>query len=103
MTLPCFTAGQRDFPFAMSGTQREDLDDQLEQLPLILDLAAAEAAWDAYQESLIDEQPFTFLYNLDRLSGVNRRIRGEVLDIRGEWVNLKDWWIPSDERRRGAR
>ncbi len=100
---PLFHSGQLDFPFAMSGTQREDLDDQLEQLPLILDLAAAEAAWDAYQESLIDEQPFTFLYNLDRLSGVNRRIRGEVLDIRGEWVNLKDWWIPSDERRRGAR
>ena len=86
-------------PYAMSGTRRWDVDGYLERLPLMLDPEAAEPEWDAYQELIVDEQPFTFLYQSDRLSGVNKRVRGLDMDIRSEWVSVKDWWIPSDERR----
>ena len=94
---------EADGQIAFSGTQRSDIDQYLEQLPLILDPAAAKPAWDAYQELLVDEQPFTFVYQSDRLYGVNTRVRGMIMDIRSEWVSVKDWWIPSSERRRGAR
>ena len=80
-----------------------DIDHYLDRLPLILDRDEAKPMWAAYQDLLVDEQPFTFLYQLDRLVGVNERIQGVVMDVRGDWLNLKDWWIPSDERRRGAR
>ncbi len=90
-------------PYAWSGTQRPDIDGYLERLPLILDRDTAKQMWNEYQELLVDEQPFTFVYQSDRLDGVNKRVRGMVMDIRGEWVNVRDWWIPSDERRGRAR
>ena len=97
-----FHSKEIDSPFAWSGTRRPEIDELLEQLPLIVDPDVAETATDALQELLVDEQPFTFLYQLERLEGLNKRIRGAVLDVRGEWVNLKDWWIPSAERKRYA-
>ncbi len=87
-------------PYGFSGTQRLDIDDYLDRLPLIMDPDDAQRMSDEYQELLVDEQPFTFLYQLDRLAGVNKRVRGMVIDIRGEWVSARNWWIPPDERRR---
>ena len=51
--------------------------------------------WYEGQRLLAEEQPFTFLFRPERLVGVNTRIPDVVMDIRGEWVNVKDWWIPS--------
>jgi peptide/nickel transport system substrate-binding protein len=98
-----FHSDRVDGPSGWSGTRRPDIDRYLDRLPLMLDRDDAKPMWAAYQNLLVDEQPFTFLYQLDRLDGVNKRIQGVVMDVRGDWVNLKDWWIPSDERRRGAR
>ena len=98
-----FHSEEIDGPAAWSGTQRPDIDDYLERLPLILDPDSAKSMWNEYQELLVDEQPFTFLYQRDRLAGVNKRVRGMVMDLRGDWVEVRNWWIPSDERRRGAR
>jgi peptide/nickel transport system substrate-binding protein len=98
-----FHSDHVDGPNALSGTRRADIDRALERLPLIADPEEQRAGWDAYQELLIDEQSFTFVYQPDRLVGVNKRVRGVVMDIRGQWLNVKDWWIPSDERRRGSR
>ena len=98
-----FHSEEIDGPAAWSGTQRPDIDDYLERLPLILDPDSAKSMWNEYQELLVDEQPFTFLYQRDRLAGVNKRVRGMVMDLRGDWVEVRSWWIPSDERRRRAR
>ena len=86
---------------AWSGTQRPDLDRYMEGLPLVLDPDSAQSMWNAYLELLVDEQPYTFLYQRDRLVGVNKRLRGMVMDPRGEWVGVKDWRIASDQRKRG--
>jgi len=44
-------------------------------------------------------QPFTYVYFSDRLEGVNRRLQDVVLDTRGEWAGLREWWIPEELRR----
>jgi peptide/nickel transport system substrate-binding protein len=98
-----FHSDRTERPLGWAGTERSDIDHYLERLPLILDREAAEPMWDEYQELLVDEQPYTWLYQPDRLDGVNKRLRNVVMDIRGDWVNIKDWWIPSNERRRRAR
>ena len=98
-----FHSDRVDGVLGWSGTQRPDIDHYLDRLPLIVDRDVAKPMWTDYLNLLVDEQPFTFLYELDRLVGVNKRIRGVVMDVRGDWANLKDWWIPSDERTRGAR
>jgi len=94
-----FHSERTEGPLAWAGTRRLDIDQYLDRLPLILDRGMAKPIWDAYQELLVDEQPYTWLYQPDRLNGVNKRIRDVVMDIRGDWVNLKDWWIPSELRR----
>ena len=88
-----------DGPFAASGTSRSDIDSYLDRLPLIFDREEALPLWREYQELIVDEQPFTFVYVSDRLDGVNKRLRGAIMDARGDWLNIKDWWIPADQRR----
>jgi ABC-type transport system substrate-binding protein len=60
---------------------------------LITDREAARPLWARYEQVLAEEQPYTFLYFLDRLMGVRDNVQNLVLDARGEWVNVKDWWI----------
>ena len=98
-----FHSAWTERPNGWSGTQRPDIDRYLERLPLTLDEYVAKPMWGEYQDLLVDEQPFTFLFQPERLVGVNLRIQDVVMDIRGEWVNVQDWWIPSSERRRGRR
>ena len=96
-----FHSDMLDAPLAFSGTMRSDMDAYMDRLPLILDRAEAKEVWREYQELLVDEQPYTFFFFPDRLDGVNRRLQGVEMDARGEWISVKDWWIPADQRRAG--
>ena len=84
--------------YAFSGTLRPDIDSFLDELPLVVDRTEAKPLWRQYQELLVDEQPYTFFYFPDRLDGVSKRLRGMEMDNRGEWQNIKDWWVPADQR-----
>ncbi|HIF06326.1 MAG TPA: hypothetical protein EYQ64_05060 [Gemmatimonadetes bacterium] len=93
-----FHSSNLSAPYAWSGTQRADIDGFLEQLPLVLDRDEAKVVWNEYQALLMDEQPYTFFYFPDRLDGVSKRLRGAEMDSRGEWLNIKDWSIPTELR-----
>ena len=82
-----------DGPNAYSGTRNPELDRLLDTLGLITDREAARPLWARYEQALAEEQPYTFLYFLDRLMGVRDNVQNLMLDARGEWVNVKDWWI----------
>jgi peptide/nickel transport system substrate-binding protein len=88
-----------DAPYGFSGIQDSVLDRYLDTLQLITDRAEAVPLWRAYQLRLMELHPFTFLYSYHRLSGVSRRLRGVVMDVRGEWQNLREWWIAPEDRR----
>ena len=93
-----FHSGRLSGPYAWAGTRRPDIDNFLDELPLVIDRDEAKPLWAQYQELLVDEQPFTFFYFPDRLDGVSKRLRGVEMDSRGEWLNIKDWWVPADQR-----
>ncbi len=97
-----FHSERADQPYGWAGTHDPELDRLLDTLQLVVDRDEARPLWRAYQRELIREQPYTFFYFQDRLDGVSTRLRDVVMDARGEWVNLKDWWIPPDERRSPA-
>lgn len=66
----------------------------------LIDAGAAETdperareIWAAFTELLNQEQPFTFMFWLDELAGVNRALRGVVMDPRGEFVSIADWHL----------
>jgi peptide/nickel transport system substrate-binding protein len=96
-----FHSERIDQPSAWAGTRNPELDRLMDSLPRLMDREEARPVWSRYQEALIQEQPFTFLYFRQRLEGVNRRLRDVEMDVRGEWISIKDWWIAPEERRSG--
>lgn len=88
--------------YTWSGTRIPELDVLLDTLPLITDRDEARPLWREYQALLVEHQPYTYLYWAERLNGVNRRLRDVVMDVRGDWVNVGEWWIPEEERTRRA-
>ncbi len=90
--------------YGWSGTENEEMDRLLDSIPLVADRDQARELWREYQEVLIEEHPYTYLFFPERLDGVNRRLQDVIMDVRGEWFNIKDWWIdPSARTRRGGR
>lgn len=86
-------------PYAMTGTNDPRIDHLLDTLQLVIDREDAAPFWHEYQQVILEHQPYTYIYFDDRLDGVNKRLRGVQMDARGEWINIKDWWIPAEERR----
>jgi len=98
-----FHSERMDEPYGFAGTNSPQIDRLLDTLQLIVDREEALPFWREYQRVILEEQPYTFIYFDDRLDGVNRRLRDVQMDARGEWVNIKDWWIPLEERRASRR
>ncbi len=91
--MDLFHSDRVDQPWAWSGTQNPEIDRLLEELSLAVDREEARRLWAEYQRVLVEEQPYTFFYFPDRLDGVNQRLRGVQMDARGEWINVKDWYL----------
>jgi peptide/nickel transport system substrate-binding protein len=93
-----FRSDRAEAAYGFAGTSDPLLDGYLERLPTVVDRSAARPLWREYQGRLAEVQPYTFFYFPDRLDGVNRRLRGVVMDARGEWVNVREWWIAPEDR-----
>jgi peptide/nickel transport system substrate-binding protein len=51
----------------------------------------------AYQ-TIVDDVPAVWLYDVVTLAGVHKRVRTEMRRPDGWFVDLADWWIPDNER-----
>ncbi|MBA3496033.1 MAG: ABC transporter substrate-binding protein [Gemmatimonadales bacterium] len=47
----------------------------------------------AAQRIFADSLPMVALYHARGLQGMNRRVRGVVMDLRGELATVQDWWV----------
>jgi peptide/nickel transport system substrate-binding protein len=58
-------------------------------------LAGLDAPADpaAAQRMFSDSTPVAFLYHSRGLQGMNRRVRGVTMDLRGELPTVHDWWV----------
>ncbi|MEX2465841.1 MAG: ABC transporter substrate-binding protein [Gemmatimonadota bacterium] len=93
-----FHSDRIDEPYAWAGTQNPEIDRLIDTLSVTLDREAAIPLWAEYQRVLAEEQPYTFFYFPERLDGVNRRVRNVVMDQRGEWVSIRNWYIDPASR-----
>ena len=96
--IDLFHSERIDQPYAWSGTENVEIDRLLKELSITADRSEAMALWKEYQELLIEEQPYTYFYFPDRLEGINRRGEGGEMDARGEWLNIKDWYLDPASR-----
>ena len=88
-----FSCKKMDEPFQWVGYCNPQTETLLDALPKIADRTTAKPLWIQYQRQISQDQPFTFLYFIDRLEGVRNRLRNVHPDARGDWVGAKDWWI----------
>lgn len=58
-----------------------------------LDRERARETWFELQDILYDDQPATFLYVLDNVDGVNKRINGLKTWPIGLFYNIDEWWV----------
>jgi peptide/nickel transport system substrate-binding protein len=54
---------------------------------------AAPAEPAAAQRMFADSMPVVFLYHARGLQGMNRRVHGVTMDLRGELPTVHDWWV----------
>ena len=93
-----FHSDRIDQPFAWSGTQNPEMDRLLDELSTTIDREEAKALWAEYQGEVVQEQPYTFFYFPDRLDGVSTRLKGVEMDARGDWLNIREWYLDPASR-----
>ena len=89
-------------PYGWAGLADPEVDELLDALVTAEDRQEELDLWRDYQYRILALQPYTYIYFRDRLAGVNERVEGVEMDVRGEWVNVTEWRIPSDHRREGV-
>lgn len=86
----CDQVGQ---PFQFTSYCNPALDAVLDSIPLVADRARLRELIGRYQELIVADQPYTFLYYLDRVDLVRSRVYGVHMDARGDWVDVARWWV----------
>ena len=94
-----FSCTMLDNPFQWSGYCDRRVDEILGRLASLDDRNAALPLWYECQEIIQSDQPYTFLYFEVQPNGVRHRLHNVQMDIRGNLINAKDWWIEPGARR----
>lgn len=82
-----------DGGLAFSGTRNAEIDRLLDALAASRSRDEARPLWEEYQQAVLQEVPYQFLYYPDRIMGLSSRVHGVEADLRGEWLNVTEWWI----------
>ncbi len=96
--IDLFHSDRIDGRWAWTGTRNPEMDRLILALQRVTDRSQALALWREYQEALVEEQPYTFLFYQDRTTGVRNRMRAVEMDARGEWQNLRSWYLDPASR-----
>jgi len=89
----CDQVGQ---PFQFTSYCNPELDTVLDSIPLETDRARLRSLIGRYHEIVVKDQPYTFLYYLNRVDLMRARVYGTDMDSRGDWVNVARWWVHND-------
>ncbi len=89
--------GEDSGSLAYSGYRSAAFDGALRRVAQAESADALEQAWREAQRTLARDLPATWLYHARGVQGVNRRVRGFNLDIRGELAGVTHWWIAGEE------
>jgi peptide/nickel transport system substrate-binding protein len=76
-----------------------EVDELIDEAVAAATFEEARPLWMRAQELIVRDQPYTFLFRMDSVYGVNERVRGTAPDPRGYYRNLREWWVPAARRR----
>ncbi|MCK5482832.1 MAG: hypothetical protein KAJ13_03990, partial [Gemmatimonadetes bacterium] len=86
----CDQVGQ---PFQFTSYCNSELDPVLDSIPLTADRKRLRSLIGRYHDLIVADQPYTFLYYVDRVDLYRARVYGVEMDSRGDWVGAARWWV----------
>jgi peptide/nickel transport system substrate-binding protein len=73
------------------GYSNPEVDRLIAAARAVSDYTKAKSILDRIQELIVADQPVTFLYEANRLVGVNRELEGAEINSAGVFFNVEDW------------
>jgi peptide/nickel transport system substrate-binding protein len=64
---------------------------------------AAAPYWREAVSIIVAAQPYTWLFYMDQVVGVNERVRNTRIDTLGTFQNIHEWWIEGSEGESASR
>jgi peptide/nickel transport system substrate-binding protein len=84
---------EKEFNFVSFADQ--EVDDLLDSARRSFDRQERKKAYDRFQEILVEQQPYTFLYVAESLPAVHRRFHGIEPAPAGIAYNFERWYVPA--------
>lgn len=82
-----------DGPVGFTGLADPEVDRLLDGIVASDSREEARPLWTAYQERIAELQPYQFLYYPNRIMGLSTAVHGVEADLRGDILNLHEWWL----------
>lgn len=95
---PLFHSSSLLMPFNFTSFRSQEFDKLKEAAKGNFDRTATQEYWDNIAKLLSFELPYTWLYYKMENVALHKRFKGTVIDKRGTYINLEDWWVPREER-----
>ncbi len=95
---PLFHSSSFFQPFHFNSYYSSRFDSLAEKASSTLNPDSARQIWDEIASLLSNDLPYTWLYYKMECSAIHRRFRDVVVDQRGMYNNVEEWWIPPEER-----
>ncbi len=78
------------------GYSNPQVDRLLARVGRLSTIEAQKPVLDRIQALIVRDQPYTFLYEGERLDGLNTRVRGAVINDATPYFNVDEWWVWDD-------
>ncbi|MBI5472745.1 MAG: hypothetical protein HY961_10420 [Ignavibacteriae bacterium] len=83
------------YPFNLAGFRHKRVDEILSTVKTLNKESDGAALWKEFQSIISSEQPYTFLFWINNIVGVNKRLQGTHIGILGTTHKAWDWHIPN--------
>lgn len=89
-------------PFQMASYSNPVVDSIIDRAPVTPDQKQAAALWHRFQEIMLAEQPWSFMWYAPELILANADLHGLDMDVRGTLTNVSRWWLAPPPKKAGS-
>lgn len=79
--------------YNLGAYRNAQVDSLLTAARLETDRARAKPLWRAFQQQVVADCPYVFLYNQDNVAVAKKQLQNVKMDVRGYLINVEDWLI----------
>jgi peptide/nickel transport system substrate-binding protein len=90
---PILHSRNLDGPFQETGFAHPRTDALMDSLAVLMDRDAAAPMWREYHQLLMEQSQYTVLFYPRRLLAHRDELRGAEVDLRGDLVSVRRWWL----------